>query len=76
MGGSTTFQEALASRLAIINPSRAAVDQYVATHPPQYSPGLPFGACIIVTMDSQLVMCMACTYQMHSMCAAVVLLTS
>ena len=39
MGGSTKFEDALAARLSIMSPSRRAVDAFVASHPPQYTPG-------------------------------------
>lgn len=43
MGGTTRFEDALAARLAIMAPSRKAVDAFVASHPPQYSPGKQAG---------------------------------
>ena len=41
MGGSTRFEDALAARLAVMRPSRKAVEAFVASHPPQYTPGRP-----------------------------------
>lgn len=41
MQGGMKFEEALAARLSLMSPSRAAVDAFIAGHPPQYSPGIP-----------------------------------
>ena len=40
MGGAMPFQDALAARLALIRPSRARVDAFLAAHPPRLSPGI------------------------------------
>ena len=40
MGGSVPFQDALAARLELINPSAAAVATFLAEHPPRLSPGI------------------------------------
>jgi hypothetical protein len=40
MGGSVKFEDALAKRLGIMNCSRAALDNFLATKPPRISPGI------------------------------------
>ncbi|CAN0329731.1 unnamed protein product [Discosporangium mesarthrocarpum] len=39
MGGSMLFQDALQARLDLMKPSRVLVEQCLAEHPPQLSPG-------------------------------------
>ena len=41
MGGSVRFQDSLAARLDAMRPSAAALEQYIAGHPPSLSPGIP-----------------------------------
>jgi phosphoserine phosphatase len=40
MGGAVPFRDALAARLALLAPSRGAVDAFVAAHAPALTPGL------------------------------------
>lgn len=40
MNGSVTFQEALAARLSLINPSLAQLQEYLEKRPPRLSPGI------------------------------------
>ncbi|CAO2818492.1 unnamed protein product [Amaranthus hypochondriacus] len=40
MNGSVTFQEALAARLSLINPSLAQLQDYLEKRPPRLSPGI------------------------------------
>ena len=41
MGGTTKFEDALAARLNLMQPSRSAVAAYLDAHPPSLSPGVP-----------------------------------
>ncbi|PSC77028.1 phosphoserine chloroplastic [Micractinium conductrix] len=41
MGGSVLFQDALASRLGVMHPSRENLESFLAGHPPKISPGIP-----------------------------------
>ncbi|KAK9795605.1 hypothetical protein WJX73_007624 [Symbiochloris irregularis] len=41
MQGGVKFEEALAARLDLMHPSKQKVQDFVASHPPQYSPGIP-----------------------------------
>lgn len=41
MGGTVSFQDALAQRLGCMQPSREAVARYLQCHPPLISPGIP-----------------------------------
>ncbi|CAL5362376.1 hypothetical protein CsSME_00053728 [Camellia sinensis var. sinensis] len=40
MGGSVPFEEALAARLSLFNPSLSQVQDFLAQHPPRISPGI------------------------------------
>lgn len=40
MGGTTKFEDALAARLNLMQPSRASVADFIAAHPPRLSPGV------------------------------------
>lgn len=40
MGGTTKFEDALAARLDLMQPSRQAVADFIAAHPPRLSPGV------------------------------------
>lgn len=41
MGGDTPFEVALEARLGLMQPSKADVDAFLASHPPRLSPGIP-----------------------------------
>ncbi|KAL6780966.1 hypothetical protein ACKKBG_A09215 [Auxenochlorella protothecoides x Auxenochlorella symbiontica] len=41
MGGVVTFQESLAARLGIMSPSAQIVEEFLSSHPPRISPGIP-----------------------------------
>ncbi|KAI3438925.1 hypothetical protein D9Q98_001339 [Chlorella vulgaris] len=41
MGGTVTFQEALAARLGAMQPSQDDMRRFLEQHPPQISPGIP-----------------------------------
>ena len=41
MGGTTKFEDALAARLNLMQPSCSAVAAYLDAHPPSLSPGVP-----------------------------------
>jgi phosphoserine phosphatase len=40
MGGGIGFREALEMRLQVMQPTRQAVEEYVANNPPKLSPGI------------------------------------
>ena len=40
MGGGVSFREALQQRLNIVKPTRDQLEDFVASHPPQLSPGV------------------------------------
>ncbi|XP_002972198.2 phosphoserine phosphatase, chloroplastic [Selaginella moellendorffii] len=40
MGGTVTFQQALAARLGLFRPSLSVVNQYLTSHPPKLTPGI------------------------------------
>ncbi len=41
MGGSVKFQDALAARLNLMNPTRQQIDDFLTAHPPRISKGIP-----------------------------------
>lgn len=41
MGGTVLFQDALAERLAVMQPSRSDVERFLASHPPRITAGIP-----------------------------------
>lgn len=41
MGGSVPFRDALAARLGVMQPSQAALEKFLASHPPMVTPGIP-----------------------------------
>jgi len=41
MGGTVLFQDALAERLGVMQPSATDIERYLASHPPLITPGIP-----------------------------------
>lgn len=40
MGGDVGFRQALSERLKIVQPTRQKVADYIAAHPPSFTPGI------------------------------------
>lgn len=53
MGGSVKFEDALAARLGIMQPSREKLVQFLAAHPARLSPG-ECHCCLLLRLRKQL----------------------
>lgn len=51
MGGSVPFEDALAARLALFNPSLSQVEEFLAKRPPRYGVMFHVHQPFIITME-------------------------